>query len=258
MGTMRPVKWQSRWQALKSYLTTLSIHMYDGVTLRWPKTKPLLFALWLMYHFFRLVLIFSLPFLALLRSAIYFHEHCHFFAWFSILAGIVIAAAVLVLYITWIYNFLTGSMGNSRAHKRRMAFAAVVVLAYCLQAFLLLSDYNVKDPALKKEFQSLHPILQLGVSTLILLDAELLLTDASRKPSDYAEFGLPAQSKSLHFLQDDGYAYAVDVRTKGRGWLTNLVTRSYFELMGFNTLRHVGTADHLHVSLPNPNAPAQR
>jgi hypothetical protein len=34
--------------------------------------------------------------------------------------------------------------------------------------------------------------------------------------------------------------------------LRNGLVRLYFEALGFRTLRHVGTADHLHVALPLP------
>ena len=47
-----------------------------------------------------------------------------------------------------------------------------------------------------------------------------------------------------------GHVYAVDIRTKGRKEWQNSLVRGYFRAMGFETLRHVGTADHLHVSLP--------
>ncbi len=42
----------------------------------------------------------------------------------------------------------------------------------------------------------------------------------------------------------------MDIHTAGRGFVVNLLVQGYFELMGFRTLRHVGTADHLHVELP--------
>jgi hypothetical protein len=42
----------------------------------------------------------------------------------------------------------------------------------------------------------------------------------------------------------------VDIHTAGRGLLVNLLVEGYFRIMGFRTLRHVGTADHLHVELP--------
>ena len=74
--------------------------------------------------------------------------------------------------------------------------------------------------------------------------------DAARKPEDYAAMGLPVYENSLHFEQPDGYVHAVDLRTLGRSAWKNFVMSGYFRLMGFRILRHVGTADHLHVSLP--------
>jgi len=62
--------------------------------------------------------------------------------------------------------------------------------------------------------------------------------------------GLPPNESSLHFIQDDGYAHAVDLRTVGRSEFRNRMVEAGFKVMGFNTLRHSGTADHLHVSLP--------
>jgi len=54
----------------------------------------------------------------------------------------------------------------------------------------------------------------------------------------------------LHARQRDGWAHAVDLRTIGRSAIVNLLVEWYFRAMGFRTLRHVGTADHLHVELP--------
>jgi len=39
------------------------------------------------------------------------------------------------------------------------------------------------------------------------------------------------------------------LRTTGRGFIKNRGVQVYFWLMGFDTRRHVGTADHLHVEL---------
>ncbi|HKL89393.1 MAG TPA: hypothetical protein VJ884_10350, partial [Salinibacter sp.] len=89
-------------------------------------------------------------------------------------------------------------------------------------------------------------------ATLLLVDEDLLITDLSRHPSDYADMGLPVNPRSLHYRQATGYTHALDLRTKGRGYLRNLLTQGYFSVLGFRTLRHVGTADHLHVSLPLP------
>jgi hypothetical protein len=62
--------------------------------------------------------------------------------------------------------------------------------------------------------------------------------------------GLPARIESMHYEQSDGYVHAMDLRTKGREDWRNAAVELYFRAAGFETLRHVGTADHLHVALP--------
>ncbi|MEL6925882.1 MAG: hypothetical protein AAFO94_17705, partial [Bacteroidota bacterium] len=66
---------------------------------------------------------------------------------------------------------------------------------------------------------------------------------------DYKRMGLKTKRHSLHYQQPSGFVHAVDLRTNNRSWLRNFLLRSYFQLMGFNTLRHGGTGDHLHVSI---------
>ena len=97
---------------------------------------------------------------------------------------------------------------------------------------------------------SVSAIFRLALSTAVLFDRDLVVTDVRRIPSDYVAMGLPVREASLHYRQADGYVHAVDLRTIGRpAWRTS-TTVLYFRLMGLRTLRHVGTADHLHVSLP--------
>ena len=76
--------------------------------------------------------------------------------------------------------------------------------------------------------------------------------DMSRELDDYARMGLPPLDNSLHFPQSSGYVHAVDLRTVGRPAWKNWTTVVYFRVLGFRTLRHVGSADHLHVSLAPP------
>jgi len=61
--------------------------------------------------------------------------------------------------------------------------------------------------------------------------------------------GLAPNGRVLHYVQPDGYAHAADLRTTGRSELKNRLVQAYFWSMGFATLRHVGTGDHLHVEL---------
>jgi hypothetical protein len=85
---------------------------------------------------------------------------------------------------------------------------------------------------------------------LVLADRGAVVTDARRSPEDYAAMGLSPARASLHYPQDDGYVHALDLRTRGRPEWRNVMVEIGYRLMGFATLRHEGTADHLHVSLP--------
>jgi hypothetical protein len=130
-----------------------------------------------------------------------------------------------------------------------MKGVGILVAAYCVFSLLYLSAGNAKTEEIRSTYTSLHPILRVGVSTLLLVDRDGVLTATGRTLEDYAAWGLPANEASLHLPQRDGYVYAVDIRTLGRPEWRNRAVDLYFRLVGFSTLRHRGTADHLHVSL---------
>jgi len=113
-----------------------------------------------------------------------------------------------------------------------------------------LSSANAKSERVRAYYASLHPLLRVGLSTLIVFDRDAVITDLARLPADYPAMGLPINDGTLHYVQRDGYAHAADLRTAGRGFLRNRLVQLYLWSMGFSTLRHVGTADHLHVELP--------
>ena len=81
------------------------------------------------------------------------------------------------------------------------------------------------------------------------------MTDANRVPEDYRKMGLKSKKRSLHYKQKNGFVHAMDIRTNGRGEVRNFLLKTYFQLMGFNVLRHGGTGDHLHVSLHSHDNP---
>ena len=112
------------------------------------------------------------------------------------------------------------------------------------------SSANAKSERVRAYYASLHPLLRVALSTLILADRDLVVTDLARGPESYAAMGLTPNDGSLHYLQRDGYTHAADLRTAGRGVLKNRLVQLYFWSMGFTTLRHVVTGDHLHVELP--------
>ncbi len=125
-----------------------------------------------------------------------------------------------------------------------------MVAGFAAYTLLYISVDNVKSGDIRSTYQSLHPLLRLSGGTLFMLDASSVVTDTGRTAEDYARMGLPVNESSLHFEQADGYVHALDLRTVGRAEWRNWTTQTWFKLLGFRTLRHSGTADHLHISLP--------
>lgn len=207
------------------------------------------------YNLIKVVFLLVLPFITLIRGSVFIHEQYNPWPFFSLLGGVLASALLLFFYITFIQARFTGKLGNAQSLKRSYWAALVLILVYCVPALLFLSAANAKHTAVQKEFTSLHPVLRLSISTLVFVDKKVLLTDASRLPEDYHKMGLKVKSNSLHYEQSSGYAHAVDIRTKGRSEFRNNLIIWYFKFMGFNTLRHVGTADHLHVSLMSHDRP---
>jgi hypothetical protein len=197
----------------------------------------------------RVVLIIVLPFFILIRGSAFIHNRHDLGPWISLGGGAVITAFLLFIYMTFIYRRFTKKFGDSDNLKRRSLFALALVFLYCGYGLFFISSDNFKNPALKSEITDLHPILRMGVSTFILMDSDMIITDASRVPEDYRKMGLKTAKNSLHYKQKDGYAYALDLRTNNRHETRNKIMRWYFKLLGFRTLRHAGTDDHLHVSL---------
>ena len=154
--------------------------------------------------------------------------------------------------------FSTGTEGTvlrpARAGMRRLLRRGAVGLgaAWILYALLYVAGANVKSPEVRAEYRGLHPVLRVAASTVILADAGAVITDAGRTEEDYWLMGLPRREASLHFEQETGFVHALDLRTNGRSELRNRAVELGFWALGFHSLRHVGTADHLHLSLRLP------
>ena len=202
------------------------------------------------YNLVKILLILVLPFIILIRGAVYFHLEQGFFPSISILISAGITALLLVIYFSVIYGKFTKKRAQIKYLRRRFAVIFMLVGFFVLYGIVNLSSSNAKSTQVQKEFTELHPILRLSCSTIFLLDRKAIMTDASRVPEDYKKMGLSKKSSSLHYKQKDGYVHAVDLRTNGRWEIRNKALEYYFRIMGFKTLRHVGTADHLHVGLP--------
>jgi len=188
-----------------------------------------------------------LPFVVLVRGAVYFYSTRHWPTGLALLAAGALTLAVVTAYGAWLSRRLTG---RARLSLVARWIALPLVVGYCGHALLFLARQNAKADAVQAEYRAAHPLLRLALSTLILGDGDLVLTDLSRVAADYPAMGLPVYDRTLHYRQVDGWTHAVDLRTAGRSGVSNALVQVYFWAMGFRTLRHVGTADHLHVELP--------
>jgi hypothetical protein len=198
----------------------------------------------------QLGLMLALPFWLLIRGTVWLYEGQ---GWPASLALLVMLGGVFLLmlvYVTMFYQSLVGARKlNRRQIKRKSYLVLALMLGFVGYSLFNLSAPHAKGEAVREEYTALHPLLRLSVGTFLLFNDDLLVTDMARSTHDYQAMGLKSLKNSLHYPQADGYVYAMDLRTRGHSELRNRLMAGYFWLMGFNILRHVGTADHLHVSL---------
>ena len=215
---------------------------------RWADPRVLREVAWLGIREVGLVL---LPFVTLVGGSAWSYRLLGLPTWGALTVAILLTAVCL----TAVGVRLVRALGHRYrvrhiSIKMGMRVALPVVAIYCGFVLLYLARENAKTDAVRSYFTSVHPLLRVALGTAILADPAIVLTDTRRGANDYVGMALPPRERSLHFTQLDGYVHAVDLRTAGRSWIRNAAMRTYFSLMGFSTLRHVGTADHLHVSLP--------
>lgn len=197
----------------------------------------------------QLLLVVVLPFGLLVRGSVFFYRYAGFNGWGAVVLGAVVAGFVIFIYIYLLHRYFSWQLSRKRL-KFAAVFSVSLVVVYSVYSLWFFSAGNAQTQRVEKEFTQIHPLLRLGLSTIILADAELVVTSAGRSAKDYKRMGLRVNNQSLHYPQVDGYIYAVDLHTRTRFFLRNWLLQGWFELMGFDTLRHVGTADHLHISLP--------
>lgn len=194
----------------------------------------------------KIAVIVTLPFALLVRGAVFFHEYGRVPTWVALAAAALLTAGIVTVYGAWLSHRLTG---RPRAALIGKWVALPLVVFYCGFALLYLARVNAKADDVRAYYTGVHPLLRLALSTLILADRDVVVTDLGREPGDYARMGLPPNDRTRHYRQPDGWIHAVDLRTAGRGAVKNWSMQLYFWMMGFETRRHVGTADHLHVEL---------
>ncbi|MBO6622050.1 MAG: hypothetical protein JJ892_09515 [Balneola sp.] len=187
------------------------------------------------------------PFFLLIKTSIYLNIDQGLNGWVSLFGGIGATVAILLVYVVMLFRKVKN---KKLIFRYGLGGVAALVGGFCLYGLLYVSSVNAKSDSVKEVYRSLHPILRVAVATTTLAEGDLVITDIKRSTEDYTKMGLPINQSSLHFPQPDGYVHAIDLRTKGHSEFRNFMLSNSLRLMGFKTLRHVGSADHLHISLP--------
>ena len=190
-----------------------------------------------------------LPFVLLIRGGVFAYHEWGLGTWPSLAISAAATALLLALY-AWAVSRRIGARGGLK--KLLTRGAAIIGAAYVAYSLVYVAGANAKSDEVRAEYSALHPLLRVAASALILVDPGAVITDAGRTPGFYRRMGLSPIETSLHFEQQTGFVHALDLRTIGRSEWRNRAADLAFRTMGFHTLRHVGTADHLHVSLRPP------
>ncbi len=200
------------------------------------------------WAFFGVVLA-VLPFVLLIRGGVFAYHEWGLGTWPSL----AISASAMVLLVALYAWAASRRIGAGKGLKKLLTRAAALLGAmYVAYSLIFVAGANVKSDEVRAEYSALHPLLRVAASALILVDPGAVITDAGRTPDFYRRMGLSPIETSLHFEQQTGFVHALDLRTVGRAEWRNRAADLAFRAMGFHSLRHVGTADHLHVSLRPP------
>ena len=193
------------------------------------------------------LLLLLFPFFILIRTSVFLNVTYDVNGWMALGAGILLTVLILLIYLLYAFK---RSKNKVLILKIGTIGISTIVTAFSLYGLIYLSSVNSKTETVRSYYRNLHPILRVSVATVSLADREFLITDIKRTPDDYLDMGLTPLQNSMHYPQDDGYVYAIDIRTIGKSELRNRLLQFTYYALGFNTLRHTGTADHLHISLP--------
>jgi len=195
--------------------------------------------------FLILVFLYILQIFILLKGSVFIYSNYSLNVWLSILFASLLVSFILTCYLSfYIWKKLR------TINLKLIATLSLIPIILC-SSFLLLykSEGNMKTNEISSSFKQLHPLLKIAINLISIMDNKIIITDIAREKKFYKHIGLSENNESLHFIQKDGYVHAVDIRTLYRSEFRNWIVKWYFRILGFNVLRHVGTANHMHVSI---------
>lgn len=232
------------------WLLNLKPDMRFENTIREEKVKQLSLKKRIFKIAFSVLLIIALgivPFFILIRTSIFLNLAKDWNGWAALIGGIVASTSLLGIYVLFLFR----KVKNKKLLAQfGLGGVAALVGGFCIYGLMYLSSVNAKSEDVREVYRSLHPILRVSVATATLAEKELVITDIRRTEEDYVSWGLTPLESSLHYEQKNGFVHAIDLRTIGHSEFRNKMLEWSLSAMGLQVIRHIGTADHLHVALP--------
>ena len=130
--------------------------------------------------------------------------------------------------------------------------AIMIAFIYIGYAVLYVASTNAVPDEIREEYQTIHPLLRLAASPVIVFDPSAFRYPDGSMLEDYRLMCLSANEANLHFVQKDDLIHSLDLVTDNRSEWRNRAIELGFWAFGFHSLRHRGLGDHLHVSLRLP------
>jgi len=188
-------------------------------------------------------------FAILVRGSVFSYDTWAFGASLSLVSAVLMTVPLLLLG-AWV--IIRGRGIVRRFQLMLIRGAIMIAFIYIGYAVLYVASTNAVPDEIREEYQTIHPLLRLAASPVIVFDPSAFRHPDGSVLEDYRLMGLSANEANLHFAQKDDLIHSLDLATDNRSEWRNRAIEIGFWALGFHSLRHVGVGDHLHVSLRLP------
>ena len=188
-------------------------------------------------------------FAILVRGSVFSYDTWAFGASLSLVSAVLMTVPLLLLG-AWV---IIPGHGIVRKVRRTLIRGTIsIAFIYIGYAVLYVASTNAVPDEIREEYQTIHPLLRLAASPVIVFDPSAFRHPDGSVLEDYRLMGLSANEANLHFVQANDLIHSLDLVTDNRSEWRNRAIELGFWAFGFHSLRHRGVGDHLHVSLRLP------
>ena len=188
-------------------------------------------------------------FAILVRGSVFSYDTWAFGASLSLVSAVLMTVPFLLLG-AWVIIRGRGIVRKVRHTLIRGTIS--IAFIYMGYAVLYVASTNAVPDEIREEYQTIHPLLRLAASPVIVFDPSAFRHPDGSVLEDYRLMGLSANEANHHFVQKDDLIHSLDLVTDNRSEWRNRAIELGFWAFGFHSLRHRGLGDHLHVSLRLP------